>query len=127
MFLSKLKKEGVITAPSRGIYELDSHTPFQPNISITLKRIFNKIKREFYKSAVDGHEEPLLLDLLYTPNPYPEIKEYPINYSWLATSGKDTTMVLPTFEAILGDKMTAFAPKTTGILYSQNRPVKIVH
>ncbi|TDS52981.1 DUF6577 family protein [Myroides indicus] len=47
MYLSKLKKEGVINSPSRGIYELDSLTPFQPNISITLKRIFNKIKREF--------------------------------------------------------------------------------
>lgn len=47
MYLSKLKKEGIINSPSRGIYELDSHTPFQPNISITLKRIFNKIKREF--------------------------------------------------------------------------------
>ncbi len=47
MYLSKLKKEGVINTPSRGIYELDNHIPFQPNISITLKRIFNKIKREF--------------------------------------------------------------------------------
>lgn len=47
MYLSKLKKEGVINSPSRGIYELDSLTPFQPNISITLKRIFNRIKREF--------------------------------------------------------------------------------
>src|SRR5690606_1168400 len=47
MYLSKLKKEGIINAPSRGIYELDSSTPFQPNISTTLKRIFNKIKREF--------------------------------------------------------------------------------
>lgn len=47
MYLSKLKKEGIINAPSRGIYELDCHTPFQPNISITLKRIFNRIKREF--------------------------------------------------------------------------------
>ncbi len=47
MYLSKLKKEGAINAPSRGIYELDSHAPFQPHISITLKRIFNKIKREF--------------------------------------------------------------------------------
>ncbi len=47
MYLSKLKKEGVINSPSRGIYELDSHTPFQPNISTTLKRIFNKIKKEF--------------------------------------------------------------------------------
>lgn len=47
MYLSKLKKEGIINAPSRGIYELDSNKPFQPNISTTLKRIFNKIKREF--------------------------------------------------------------------------------
>lgn len=80
----------------------------------------------FYKSVVDGHEEPILLDLLYTANPYPETKEYPINHSWLATSGEDTIVVLPTFEAILGDKLTAFAPKTTGILYSKNRPVEII-
>jgi hypothetical protein len=80
----------------------------------------------FYKSVVDGHEEPILLDLLYTPNPYPETKEYPINHKWLVTSGKDTAVVLPTFEAILGDKLTAFAPKTTGILYSKNRPVEII-
>ncbi|TDS52980.1 nucleotidyl transferase AbiEii/AbiGii toxin family protein [Myroides indicus] len=80
----------------------------------------------FYKSVIDGHEEPILLDLLYTPNPYPETKEYPINHSWLATLGKDTIVVLPTFEAILGDKLTAFAPKTTGILYSKNRPVEII-
>src|SRR5690606_6637413 len=80
----------------------------------------------FYKSVVDGNEEPILLDLLYTPNPYPETKEYSINHNWLATSGKDTMVVLPTFEAILGDKLTAFAPKTTGIPYSKNRPVEII-
>ena len=80
----------------------------------------------FYKSAVDGHEEPILLDLLYTSNPYPETKEYPINHNWLSTSGNDTLIVMPTFDAILGDKLTAFAPKTTGILYSKNRPVEII-
>ena len=47
MYLSKLKKEGVINAPSRGIYEMDSNIPFQPNISNNLKRVFNKVKREF--------------------------------------------------------------------------------
>jgi len=80
----------------------------------------------FYKSVVDGHEEPILLDLLYTSNPYPETKEYPIKHNWLATSGKDTMVVLPTFETILGDKLTTFTPKTTGILYSKNRPVEII-
>ncbi len=62
----------------------------------------------------------------HTPNPYPETREYLINHSWLATSGENTMVVLPTFEAILGDKLTAFAPKTTGILYSKNRPVEII-
>jgi hypothetical protein len=33
---------------------------------------------------------------------------------------------MPTFDAILGDKLTAFAPKTTGILYSKNRPTEII-
>ncbi|MHC8948767.1 DUF6577 family protein [Sphingobacterium hungaricum] len=47
MYLSKLKKEGVINAPSRGIYEMDSNIPFQPNISNNLKRVFYKVKREF--------------------------------------------------------------------------------
>ena len=80
----------------------------------------------FYKSVVDGHEEPVLLDLLYAPNPYPQTREYPVKHNWLATSGENTMVVLPTFEAILGDKLTAFAPKTTGILYSKNRPVEII-
>ncbi|GET24440.1 nucleotidyl transferase AbiEii/AbiGii toxin family protein [Prolixibacter sp. NT017] len=80
----------------------------------------------FYKSVVDGREEPVLLDLLYAPDPYPQTREYPLKHNWLATSGEDTMVVLPTFEAILGDKLTAFAPKTTGILYSKNRPVEII-
>lgn len=47
MYLSRLKKEGIINAPSRGIYEMDSNTPFLPKISSHLKRIYNKVKREF--------------------------------------------------------------------------------
>lgn len=47
MYLSKLKKEGIINAPSRGIYELGNNTTFQPNISNGLKGVFNKVKREF--------------------------------------------------------------------------------
>ena len=82
--------------------------------------------KTYYKSVVDGNIEPILLDLLYTPNPYPQIHELPIKHNWIATSGEDTIIAMPTFDAILGDKLTAFAPKTTGILYSKNRPVEII-
>jgi len=80
----------------------------------------------FYDSVVDGREEPILLDLLYTPNPYPQLMAMPITHDWLDTAGTVTTVNMPTFAAILGDKLTAFAPKTTGILYTKDRPVEIV-
>ena len=82
--------------------------------------------KAYYKSVIDSNIEPILLDLLYTPNPYPETKEVPIKHPWLITSGDEVTITMPTFDAILGDKLTAFAPKTTGILYSKNRPVEII-
>lgn len=82
--------------------------------------------KAYYKSVVDDNIEPILLDLLYTPNPYPETQEVPIKHPWLITSGDEVTITMPTFDAILGDKLTAFAPKTTGILYSKNRPAEII-
>jgi hypothetical protein len=80
----------------------------------------------YYTSVVDGNVEPILLDVLYTPNPYPEIRELPVKHSWISTSGEDVFITMPTFEALLGDKLTAFAPRTTGILYSKNRPTEII-
>ncbi|MDC7217637.1 MAG: hypothetical protein PQJ28_01295 [Spirochaetales bacterium] len=47
MYLSKLKKEGKISTPSKGIYELGSISLFSPEVSSSLKKIYNKIKREF--------------------------------------------------------------------------------
>lgn len=82
--------------------------------------------KTYYESVVDGNIEPILLDLLYTPNPYPEVCELPIKHNWISTSGEDVIIKMPSFDAILGDKLTAFAPKTTGILYSKNRPVEII-
>lgn len=82
--------------------------------------------KTYYKSVVDGNTEPILLDLLYTPNPYPETQEVKIKHPWLSTSDEESVITMPTFDAILGDKLTAFAPKTTGILYSKKRPVEII-
>ena len=80
----------------------------------------------FYQSVVDGREEPILLDLLYTANPYAKTEKIPIKHNWLITSEKEVFIEIPTYEAIMGDKLTAFAPNTTGILYSKNRPVEII-
>lgn len=47
MYLSKLKKDGVLNNPSRGIYEIENKEQFYPKISSNLKRIYNKVNREF--------------------------------------------------------------------------------
>jgi len=80
----------------------------------------------YYESCVDGKTEPILLDVLYSGNPYPALTEISIEHHWLATEGQIIKVPMPTFSSILGDKLTAFAPKTTGILYTKNRPVEII-
>jgi len=52
--------------------------------------------------------------------------EVPIAHDWIQTTEEIITVKMPTFDAILGDKLTAFAPKTTGILYTKGRPVEII-
>lgn len=47
VYLSKLKKSGIIKNPSRGIYSVENRTSFQPSIDINLKKTFNNIKKEF--------------------------------------------------------------------------------
>ncbi|MFZ2906273.1 MAG: nucleotidyl transferase AbiEii/AbiGii toxin family protein [Cyclobacteriaceae bacterium] len=82
----------------------------------------------YYKSKVDTHipEEPILLDILFAANPYQKVKEYPIAHDWILTDKEPLTVNIPVFESLLGDKLTAFAPTTTGILYTKNRPVEII-
>lgn len=82
----------------------------------------------YYESKVDTHipEEPILLDILFAANPYPKVKEHPIAHDWLLTNKELLTVHIPIFESLLGDKLTAFAPTTTGILYTKNRPVEII-
>ncbi len=80
----------------------------------------------YYTSQVDGKIEPILLDVLYAENPYPALKKIPIQHKWLQTKEPIYKVFVPSFDAILGDKLTAFAPNTTGILYSKNRPVEII-
>lgn len=112
--LEKISKESVFTH-----WEDDNDRKHTPDAPIGHFKMF-------YTSNVDGNVEPILLDILYTPNPYPVLMEIPIAHDWIQTTGKITTVKMPTFDAILGDKLTAFAPKTTGILYSKNRPVEII-
>jgi hypothetical protein len=82
----------------------------------------------YYKSAIDSNfgNEPILLDALFTESLYPSIFNKNISHKWLVTEAPLIEIKVPSIESILGDKLTAFAPSTIGILYSKNRPVEII-
>ena len=62
-------------------------------------------------------EDYILLDILYEENPYQQIVQTPVDSPFLFQLGEIQMVRTPSFEDILGDKMTAFAPNTTGIPY----------
>ena len=47
VYLSRLKKEGVIKNPARGIYALKEKKSYSPIIDNNLKRLYNKVKKDY--------------------------------------------------------------------------------
>ena len=76
-------------------------------------------KRHFrfhFLSPRTGKEINILLDVVFEDNPYLKVMARPIRSRLLLSEGEDLTVSLPDKNCILGDKLTAFAPHTTGIL-----------
>jgi DNA-binding PadR family transcriptional regulator len=47
VYLSKLKKAGIINNPARGVYSISNKQIFNPEINQNLKKIYNKIHKDF--------------------------------------------------------------------------------
>lgn len=76
----------------------------------------------FYKPVAQRAEEAyVLLDILVGDSGYHEIEELPIESSFLSLTDKYSIVSVPSFEDLTGDKLTAFAPETTGIPYVKNQ------
>jgi hypothetical protein len=80
----------------------------------------------FFQSQLLGKESEIILDVLFSTNPYPTISSCPIESEWLVTSEPISSARIPSVECILGDKLTAFAPVTTGIPYGKNKDVEMI-
>ena len=61
--------------------------------------------------------EKILLDVLFEDNWYAQIDSLPIESPFLLMDGDSLRVNLPGKDDLLGDKLTAFAPNTTGIPY----------
>lgn len=75
----------------------------------------------FYNPVVQKADQAyVLLDILVGDSGYHKIEEQSIKSSFLSLSGKPSVVTVPSFEDLAGDKLTAFAPETTGIPYIKN-------
>lgn len=79
----------------------------------------------YFLSNIQKKESHILLDILYEKNLYPKLNEVDVNSSIISLEGQITKVKCPTKECLLGDKLTAFAPHTTGILYGQGKDLEI--
>ena len=86
-------------------------------------------KRHFrfhFLSPRSGKEINILLDVVFEDNPYPVVYERPIRSTLLTSVGEDLNVVVPDKNSILGDKLTAFAPHTTGIPFGEDKELEII-
>jgi hypothetical protein len=98
-------------------------------------RFFEKLKKHetqipakhfhLYYLTQSGNEKHIILDVLYENNLYPEIELKKITAPILQISEEPTSVFCPSIESLLGDKLTAFAPHTTGILYGVEKELEL--
>ena len=65
-------------------------------------------------------KDKILLDVLFEEIPYKSIERKAISSPFLKMQGDDIFVNIPSIADILGDKLTAFAPNTTGIPFFKN-------
>jgi len=83
--------------------------------SVIQKEHYKLYYEPLYKTQKE--EEYVLLDILIEEVQYAEIIQLPIQSRFAPQSGNPIQVDISTTEDLLGDKLTAFAPNTTGIPY----------
>lgn len=140
----------LLKEPKRFSIDIDIIVPPKPKDlqalfdKIISKSIFKKVEEDERKSksGIDkahykffydpetkslGSEHYILLDILYEESHYgKDISELEIVSPFVSTEEENAKVTVPKSESILGDKMTAFAPKTTGIPYGIGKEIEII-
>ena len=90
----------------------------------------NQIEKRHFKftyiSPINRKEFYILLDVLYEENNYTSIIQKEIVNDLILTEPEFLKVNIPSIECILGDKLTAFAPHTTGIPLNVGKDMEIM-
>lgn len=94
------------------------------------RQTYNKIsKRHFkfaYYSQIEEKTSYILLDVLFEECLYANIIEKEIKNDLLLTDENNIKVRIPSAECLLGDKLTAFAPYTTGVPLRHNKEQEVI-
>lgn len=71
-------------------------------------------------------EESILLDILYEESQYECVRTLKVESPFIAVEGDALFVRIPSVDDLLADKLTAFAPNTSGIPYYKNGKPKYV-
>lgn len=91
------------------------------------RKAATNIQKDHYKfyykpiHQTQTEEESILLDILFEKVGYQKIEKIPIDSKFIVSEGDPFKVKVPSKEDILGDKLTAFAPNTTGIPYFKGK------
>ena len=86
-------------------------------------------KRHFrflFNSPRQGKEISILLDVVFEDNPYAKLITKPVQSRLLMSEGDSLLVTVPDKNSVLGDKLTAFAPHTTGIPFGIDKELEII-
>ena len=109
-YLNDLSQSGFVR------YEMVERRQAGKNVPKSHSKFFYQVT---YKGAKD-EESFILLDVLYEECQYHQVQEVEIDSPFLAFEGERHRVSVPSVGDILGDKLTAFAPETTGVPYFKN-------
>lgn len=79
----------------------------------------------YYSSALSGREDHVILDVVEEDNLYLIVDNLLVEMPFFIPD-HGIKVPVPSEEGLLGDKLTAFAPTTVGLLYNPESPVDII-
>ena len=87
------------------------------------------IKRHFrfeYSPLTSQNPVTILLDVVFAENPYMHTIQLPVKNTYLISDDKELFVTVPAINSLVADKLTAFAPHTTGVLFGCGKNLEII-
>lgn len=104
----------------------DIFTRFEENIRKGNQDIPKAHYKFFYISSLDETESYILLDILFEKSHYVNTIKKDIDCRFIEYKEPNIYVNMPSTDCILGDKLTAYAPNTTGIPYGKGKELEII-